>query len=332
MAKIKDPARRVEALVANAEPDFRARFIALVGILRAQLDLDRLAAMLEQGRGVQAIQGMEAAAARLGVAWTDTFNASAQATANFLTRKISVVDISYDVVNQRAVDTMRQNRLRLIREVTAQQRKAWRHAIADGIARGANPREIARDVRDSVGLTAYQVQVVQNYRRALEQGEPSALERKLRDRRFDRRAVDAIDHGGGLSKKQVDEMVERYRQRMVALRAETIARTESLRAVHAGVNETYRQAVDDGIMEEGAITRIWNSAGDHRVRHSHASMDGQERGMDEKFVSGNGAQLSYPGDEFASGKETINCRCVVAHTVEFDVATGMLVAAVEDLQ
>jgi hypothetical protein len=55
-------------------------------------------------------------------------------------------------------------------------------------------------------------------------------------------------------------MTERCQERYVKYRGETIARTESLRAVHQGSQEMFQQAVDNGIVDPGNITRTWNSS------------------------------------------------------------------------
>ena len=106
-------------------------------------------------------------------------------------------------------------------------------------------------------------------------------------------------------------MVGRYRERYLRFRAETIARTEALRAVHQSSEEAYRQAVDQGQLDPGALVRTWITAADERVRGSHRAMMGQQRGFDETFTSGVGNRLRFPGDPNAPASETVRCRCVL---------------------
>ena len=152
-----------------------------------------------------------------------------------------------------------------------------------------------------------------NYRRLLgrvSEGDSEALTRQLRDRRFDptvRRAVAAREP---LSQAQIDRMVERYRARYVKYRAEVIGRTEALRAVHAGNDEAYRQAIDGGAIDLDELQRTWVTARDERVRPTHRVAGGQVRGINEPFIVG-GAQLRYPGDPRGPAKETIQCRCAL---------------------
>lgn len=291
----------------------------MIEAVRAEVSIGRIASLLESGRTGEALELLEAGANALGVEWSRSFTASAFDTASHIKRHVPVMDFDFDQTNYGAVEAMRRNRLRLIREFTNKQRQATRQALAAGVEQGLNPREQARLFRDSIGLTAYQEQIVRNYRRDLEDGSANALSRELRDRRFDGAARRAVD-GQKLPKGQIDKMVERYRQRMISQRAETIARTESLRAVHEGALATYKQAVEEGVVEEDQLKRVWNSASDSRVRHSHRTMDGQQRALDEPFVSGNGAKLMYPTDPSGPADDTINCRCVVAVTMDLENA------------
>ena len=207
---------------------------------------------------------------------------------------------------------MQGERLRFIREFTDSQRDATRVALVDGIERGLNPIEQARNFRSSVGLTARQQEAVINYRRLLGragEGDSEALTRQLRDRRFDPTVRRAVAGREPLSQAQIDRMVERYRERYIKYRAEVIGRTEALRAVHAGNDEGYRQAIDGGAIDLDEIQRTWVTARDERVRETHRDAGGQVRGIDEPFIVG-GAQLRYPGDSQgpAQGDSAVSLR------------------------
>lgn len=61
---------------------------------------------------------------------------------------------------------------------------------------------------------------------------------------------------------------------------------------------------------EGApiAQKQWLSAGDARVRDTHAEADGQTVAIDQPYNVG-GSPLSYPGDPFGPNAEVCNCRC-----------------------
>jgi hypothetical protein len=284
----------------------------MVALITSATTLAQLTIRLERGD----FEGALAAALRgaptmLSTSATEAFVAAASDTADAIGEALGEIIIGFDQTNFRAVAAMRENQLRLIQGFTQQQRDAARQALIEGITEGLNPREIARRFRESIGLTANQERAVSNYRRALEDLDRDALRRQLRDRRFDPTVERAIANDRPLTRSQVDRMTERYRQRMLIFRSETIARTEALRSVHAGAHEMYLQAIENGELNPDTLAREWNTARDERVRSSHRFMHGQKRGVLEPFLSGDGNQLMFPGDPRAPASDTIECRCAV---------------------
>jgi uncharacterized protein with gpF-like domain len=211
---------------------------------------------------------------------------------------------------------MAQNKLNFITNFTQQQKNTTRTALQSALDTGAGPREAARAFRDSIGLTDTQMAAVDSYRTLLEDGNADALDRALRDRRYDRTVDNAIANDEPLTQSQIDMMVGRYRDRYLALRADTIARTETMRVLNEARQEATDQVVEETGIEPSRVTRTWVATLDDRTRDTHAEMDGQIVGMDEPFVSPSGAELMYPGDPNAPPEEVINCRCVVAINID----------------
>lgn len=89
-------------------------------------------------------------------------------------------------------------------------------------------------------------------------------------------------------------------------RAITVARTESLAAVNAGV---YAGALADA-QERGDLApfKQWLATEDTRTRPTHREADGQRTLLSSPFEVG-GAQLLFPGDPRGPAQEVINCRC-----------------------
>lgn len=309
-----DSRRLLENLIARAEPRIRRRFGEIILRLKQENSLAALAALISTGRIDDALSLLGSAANQLATTvqavWIGAGSEVAQAMSSALG-----ITVSFDVTNFAAVNAMQANKLALVREFTAQQRAATREALLDGITRGLNPREQARAFRDSIGLTQRQQRAVNNYRRLLEENSAEALTRRLRDARFDRSVRTAIANEQPLTRGQIDKMVDRYRERYLRHRSEVIARTEALRSVHEGAEETFRQAMADGRFTAEEVRRIWNTAKDERVRSTHAPMHRQEQAVGVPFLSGAGAALRYPGDATAPPEETIQCRCVVATRV-----------------
>ena len=260
--------------------------------------------LIIQGRLSEYFQRIEAASLLIGDAVALGFIDSAR-------RAVSGIPFVFDQYNPRTVQHIQQNNYRLIREFTQSQRDIVRVVLDKGVKDGVNPREQARRLRKSIGLTQWQENAVLNYEKSLVALSREALDKKLRDKRFDRSVINAISNNQPLTQKQIDKMVNRYREKYIKYRAETIARTESLRAVHEGSNEAWQQAVDSGNVNPDDIERKWVTARDSRVRDSHQILNGQKRKMGETW---NG--LRFPGDPSAPAKETIQCRCIVTTRVK----------------
>lgn len=304
------PEQRIRALLRNTDPKIRRAFLNAVRNVKSSINISTLANLLEQGLLDEALQLINSIPISVSTAISFGFVASGTDTAILLTDVLNQT-VQFDQFTQRATNLMQNTRLRLVQEFNAEQRRATIEALTQGIQRGANPREQARIFRDSIGLTNYQNQVVDNYRRSLENGSRDALNRQLRDRRFDRTVLRSVNGDEPLTATQINRMVDRYRERYLSYRSEVIARTESLRVVHQGVDEMYQQAFEQNILNPDDLVREWITSQRSNVRDSHNGMHGQKRPVNEPFISDHGAILRYPGDELAPAAETVQCVCVL---------------------
>lgn len=225
----------------------------------------------------------------------------------------SQVGVTFDPYDPTLARAAKELDLKLIRGFTQQQRQVTRRALVEGMTSGASDLDIARNFRSSIGLTPAQDRYVRSYRAALEAGSSNALNRQARDRRFDGTVERAIDEDDIIPPDKIDRMVDRYRERLVALRAETIARTESTRAHGEAALEAGRQMQGDVEAADDEIVFVWSATKDGRTRDSHLHLDGQRRTKAEldagKLFNGLHGDLRYPGDPNAPASETINCRC-----------------------
>lgn len=108
----------------------------------------------------------------------------------------------------------------------------------------------------------------------------------------------AILQGKGIKEQTDSLMLVQKRNRNAAIRN---ARTAFGSAQNAGKLESMKQANDMGLDTQ----KMWVSAGDNKVRDSHAHLDGQIRATDEKFDNG----LLFPLDPDGAPAEVYNCRC-----------------------
>jgi len=201
---------------------------------------------------------------------------------------------------------------------------------------GRNPRATALDIvgrlnratgmREGgiLGLNAAQTDAVIRARAELLSGDPAMLRNYLararRDKRFDRLVMKAIREGRPMGRADVDAITGRYKDRLLQLRGETIARTETLASLNAGKEEGIRQLIDSGKVQRSAVKKVWRATGDDRTRDSHMALNGEEVGIDAAFTSPlTGAQMMYPHDTSrgAPASETIGCRCFYEIKVDY---------------
>lgn len=300
----------IDKIVARQTGKIARAFVLAVKEIRDTATLAKVEALLRAGKFEEALEFLVTLGRSMSSASAAAITDAATSAQAFLnTGAYLDVAVSFAAVNTRAVQAFDANDLRLIRQFNDEQLAATRQAISRGIREGINPRDMARDFRQSIGLTRRQEAAVDNYRRMLTALDPEALTRKLSTLTDEKTLRAAIQANKPLTPAQVDKMVARYNARYIAYRAEVIGRTEALRSAHQGTELMFQQLVDDGNVGKDELFRRWVTGADERVRESHAFMNGQLRGIGEAFLSGKGNYLMYPGDTNAPGEETIQCRC-----------------------
>lgn len=98
-------------------------------------------------------------------------------------------------------------------------------------------------------------------------------------------------------------------------RAATIARTET----HAAASYATHEATKE--LNLPAQRKRWVSVGDGRTRSHHAAANGQEVGIDEKFIirfRGAEIEMNYPHDGSGGAANNINCRCLAVYYTDED--------------
>lgn len=238
----------------------------------------------------------------------------------------------FNVRDPRAETWLRNKSASLVTSITEEMRQSIRTAMDGGMLSGRGPKNVALDivgrydrvegrrVGGIIGLTTQQEGWVASTRRQLETLDAGYFTKDLRDRRFDPIVRKAIDNGRRLSREDIDKIVGRYADRTLRYRGETIARVESMEALAASDYESTRQVVAMGAARPKDVTREWDTAGDEKVRHSHAEMDGQVVGLEEAFVSPvSGARMMYPHDSSlgAPANEIIGCRCRARNKIDW---------------
>lgn len=307
--------RDIERLLQFVAKHLGREWVGSVEWLRSlpQNSVDEIERRLVAGDISGVVKEIESAALRFAAESQAQYQRAGREGARWLDAQVPDKLIRFDSTGSRAEQRARQNQYELVRDMTQGQRESIRAVMADST--GRNPRDLARDIRSTIGLTPAQTQHVLNYRRQLEQGQyADAMARRLHDGRSDAR----LRRGDPLTPEQIERMTERYRANYIAYRAETIARTESARNVHEGLAEAYTQAIERGDIEAGELVKEWipgPSTEDARPEHRSGDLLRQRPTMNEPFVLSDGTRMMFPGSG-ADAEHTANCRCTWAVTLE----------------
>ena len=311
-------ADRLEALIADFEASIRGAFRDFIRVANSDVALARINELLEFGDIEGALQVVESYIRRFAdnIALIQTEIGADAAAELTLIASTTPMAISFDPSYPRAAQLIAASRLALITQMTTVQREAVRESISQGFMSGAGTMDISRSFRAAIGLHTQQVRWAASYERRLRLLDAKALSMDLRDRRFDRSVLRAIQRGRPLTEDKIARMVERYRARALMYRADMIARTEAVRATSLARHEAMLQMIQQTGIDPRRIVRVWNATKDNRVRDYHADMEQQRVGINEAFTDGNGNALRWPGDPMAPANTTINCRCAVTYEVK----------------
>jgi len=327
--------KRIEAALDRLEPDIAQAFRDAVDEIRSATRLDALVRALESGNLAAAVQAAAITDARW-VALTEGIRRAYLEGGRMLASDAPArVGFAFDLNNPRAEAWLRDNSSRLVIRINEDQREAIRIALEAATNRGQGPRRTALDIvgrinratgrREGgiVGLTSNQARAVESARDDLLSGDPARMgnyfSRGRRDRRFDRIVQRAIDEGRPVAAADVQRITARYSDRLLELRGSVIARTEALQGFNAAQDEALRQAVDQGLVQEQNIVKVWVTASDSRVRDTHDGMNGDRRPLGQPFETDDGQRLMYPGDRSlgASAANIIQCRCAIRQEVDW---------------
>ena len=323
-------------LLDKYEPPLAKAFIAAIQEITSKVQIGRFAEALERGdinRAIEALYLDRAAFERFEETIREAYLEGGRVTVDDLP-VIKQPDgsrfvIRFNARNLRAEQWLREHSSELVTRVIAEQRDSIRSHLQTGLQDSRNPRSVALDIvgrinkatgrREGgvVGLSAPQERAVTNARQELSQGDYGAyLQRTKRDKRFDRLIARAEREERQLTQAEIGKIINRYSDRLLKLRGDTIGRTEALASLHAAQYEALMQLVDTGKVTANQVRRVWDSAGDLRVRRDHAIADGQSVGLFEDFKVG-GRSMRFPGDPRGGPDQVINCRCVARTRIDF---------------
>lgn len=340
MLKRLTPREQFDLLVADFEPELRKAFVEAVADLRSNIDFTLAIERLERKdvAGALAALHLTTAAFRpLERAIANAFEGGGIATVAAMPKlrdpSGGKMVLRFDVRNVSAENWLRTHSSKFAEDITKDMQRSIAEALEEGLSQGLNPKQSITRIAGPlnrvtgkreggiVGLSHNQAEYVSAARKELLSGDPALLKNYMtrirRDKRFDRTISKAIREGKPISAEIAGKAATSYSNKLLALRAETIARTETAGALGQAQKEAYAQAIETGAVRDDQIEKVWHTANDGKVRDTHSAMDGQRVPRSGRFVSPSGATLDYPCDPSAPVEEIANCRCWCQYRVNY---------------
>ncbi len=322
---------QLEALLKQYEPALAKAFRDAAQFLVDSADFAALIRALEAGdidMAVAALNIRPSSFRAIDIALATTFEAGGAAVIASLprmkTRTGVRIAMSFDMRNPVAEQRLAQQATGLIQGLTEEAEQIARQYLAEGLAAGQNPRKTALELLGRkaangrrqggiLGLTDGQASWVSRARLELKNGDYGQyLTRKARDKRFDGTIRRAMTSGKPLTAEQISRITERYSEKLLRYRAETVARTETMEALNSSKRAAYEQTIAETGADADLSVKRWIATKDSRTRDQHRAMDGIEViGLDAPFTLPDGSQMMHPCDTSmgAPASQIIQCRC-----------------------
>ena len=267
-------------VASRLEPGLRRRFLEAVAAANGEVDLEELASALATGMvsQVEAAAKLDLLSDRFDALLPDlkrAFLIGAQVGHEVLTD--AGMSMSFDLINPHAVSWIERVGAARVTEIGEETRLAIRSYIEQSFTEGIPARDTARRlINDNlIGLHSRQLDAVENFRLRLE----------------------GI---GELTDAQVDGRVARYSKAQLRLRANMIARTETLTASNQGQQSLWMEAKNQGLLDPATTRRVWIVAPDDRLCLEICEpLTDAEATLDGKFEPGG----------FMNPPAHPNCRC-----------------------
>jgi len=157
---------------------------------------------------------------------------------------------------------------KLVSEIISSQRDVIKDYASRANMGEFTPREVARGLRDVVGLTTQQSGWVRNFR-------DNEINRIMATGK-------TFDQAFTASEKATD----RYHNKIHKYRTETIARTEILRASNEGRRQAWDQGVNEGFIDPDTTLKEWSTELDGLECPICAPLDGTQVKFNEEFPEG----------------------------------------------
>ena len=314
-------------------PVVRNAFLAAIDDIKSRVVLSRLIAALERNDIQAALNeiNIEPAAYRAyQVALLSAYEANAVAVTQatvWRDRDLKKLVLRWDMANPAAERYLTHVSSELVTRMVTGQVEAVRAAITQGYAQGMGPRNIALDVVGRVqangvrqggvvGLSAPQQAARERVAQRLADGDYRALlNMTTRDRSMDA----MLRRGEPLTAAQRERYLRTYTNKSLKTRGDTIARTETARAVETARFDAFNEGLGQTGYPPEAVTKTWlHGGGGMNPRDQHIAMHRVEvRGLNTPFYMPDGASGQHTHDPALGVRHVANCTCDTRIRVDY---------------
>ncbi|MDD5034117.1 MAG: phage minor head protein [Methylococcaceae bacterium] len=185
----------------------------------------------------------------------------------------------FNLINESSVEYARQRSASLVTRITADTQATIRDLVGRSFREGRTGEQLARDIREVVGLLPRQATALVNFQRKLEQEDRAPA--------------------------KIADLTEAYRRRLLLQRGRMIARTEIIGSSTQGQQEVWGQAVEQNLI--GPKTqRVWIDTSDDRECPLCAAMHGKTATLGQPYDNGIMGPTLHPGCRCTEGISEID--------------------------
>lgn len=256
-------------LVAQSfEPEVRGLFLTVVAGLRERVSEDELVELLRTRNWGEILRRFQSA---MSVSYIPVVGGAREVLAGIVAESarrmvtLESIELAFDLKNPAVERWIEQRAGELVTGITQDGVEAIRQVIHQGYVEGIGARAAGRLIREFVGLTPRDA------------GAVGRFVAEMRDQGLGERAV--LRNGAT------------YARRLRNLRAESIARTETMRATIAGQVAVWDQLLERGVLDRRRTWLRWMTTEDDRLCEFCAPMDGMKIRPGEMFIS---SQRGFP--------------------------------------
>jgi hypothetical protein len=211
------------------------------------------------------------------------------------------IAVAFNTLAPNVVPALRTLESRVFADLSNDLRAMVRGAVKAGLEAGQSSSTIARTIRASIGLGPSQEREVANFKSALlQQDGRSPFDYESRNRRWDPMLKKLYADGKVPTPEQVEKMVTAYRNKRIAINADTVARTATTDAFKSGQRLAWQDAIAKGIVDGDRLRRQWIGVADTRERDSHRIMNNETQPFNAPYSNG----------QMVPGEGEYNCRCI----------------------